>query len=169
MEIRTATLADRPAFLSLWKDFLIEHAKQGGHIEVCDENVLAFLGLFESYIAGGLFGATLIAWEGDEAVGLMMGGESPPGGLYIQTTRGRMYNIWGGYVRPEYRRKGISWAMLDLCPAIARKLGFDTMTSLIIPNDRVSSAHTLDWGAKVAESIAVFPLGETEHGRQRST
>ena len=169
MEIRQATLADRPAFLTLWKEFLIDHAKQGGVIEVCDENIRAYLGLFESYIAGGLFGGTFIAWEGDEAVGVLMGGETPPGGFYVRTTRGRTCTVWGTYIVPKHRRKGIAWALQDMARPLARKQGFDTLTSSIITSDPVSSANALNWGLKITEAIVTFPLGETEHGRQRST
>jgi GNAT superfamily N-acetyltransferase len=108
LEIRQATLNDRATFLALWKDFLIEHVKLGGHIEICDENLLAYLGLFESYIVGSLFGGTFIAWEGEEPVGILMGGETPPGGFYTRSTRGKTCTVWGIYVVPEHRRKGIA-------------------------------------------------------------
>lgn len=169
MEIRTATLADRAVFLSLWKDYMIAQAKAGGPIEVCDENLLAFLGLFESYIGGSLFGATLIAWEDDTAVGLLMGGESPSSGFHLRTTAGKVCTLWGVYVQPEHRRKGIGWALQDLGPKTARKMGFDTMLSSVIASDPISSANALNWGAEVREYLITFPLAESEHGRQRST
>ena len=169
MEIRTATLADRPKFLRLWKEYMIEQSKAGGSVLVCDENLIAFLGLFESYIAGSLFGFTLLAWEDDEAVGILLGGESPASGFHLQTREGKIATLWGIYVSPEHRRKGIGWALQDTARPLGRKLGFDTLLSSILTEDPVSNANALNWGAKITEYLIAFPLAESEHGRQRST
>jgi hypothetical protein len=64
--------------------------------------------------------------------------------------------------------KGIAWALQDMARPLARKQGFDTLVSSIVTTDPVSSANALNWGLKITEAIVAFPLGESEHGRQRS-
>jgi GNAT superfamily N-acetyltransferase len=162
VEIRQATLKDRPTFLSLWKDLMLEQAKAGSNIKVCDDNILAYLSLFQSYIAGSLFGFTLLAIEDGKPVGIGMGGELPPSGFYLQTTDGRTITTWGVYVLPEYRRRGIAKALQDEAHIQARRLGFDTVISSLVVGDPVSEANALNWGLKVTEHIISFPLGTSE-------
>jgi GNAT superfamily N-acetyltransferase len=168
MEIRQATLEDRQIFVTLWKDFMVEREKLGGAIEVCDENLLAYLSLFESYIAGSLFGFTLLAFEDEEPVGALLMGEYPPSGFNMKTKNGKTITAWGVYVRPEHRRSGIAWALQDEARVLGRRLGFDTVLSYIMSGDPVGQANALNWGFEVIESLMVFPLESSEHGKQRN-
>jgi GNAT superfamily N-acetyltransferase len=169
MEIRQATLSDRPRFLSLWKDFIIEQAKLGSPLEVCDDNLRTYLGLFESYITGSLFGFTLLATKADETVGVLMIGETPPNGLHFITRDGTVATLWGVYVQPEHRRKGICWALQDAGRPITLQLGFNTMRSTILADDPASNANALNWGAKISQHLISFPVADSEHGKQKST
>jgi GNAT superfamily N-acetyltransferase len=166
MEIRQAKLSDRQTFLNLWKEYLLDREKSGGTVLPSDDNLLAYLGLFESYIAGSLFGFTLLATEDGQVIGLGMGGEVPENGLRIETKLGRTITTWGVYVLPEYRQKGIAKTMQDRANTIAAGLGFDTVLSYLVAGEPVSKANALNWGLEILEHVIASPLGNPEDKEQ---
>jgi hypothetical protein len=162
VEIRQAKLEDRPDFLRLWKEYLIDYSKAGSPIEVCDENIISFLGLFESYIAGSLFGFTLLAFEDDTPIGVLLMGENPSSGFTLRTNLGRMATLWGVYVQSDHRRGGHAWALLDQGRILSSRLGFDSMVSSVLPGDPANKDYVSSGGAKTVEHIVAFPLADVE-------
>lgn len=162
--VHQATLKDRPAFARLWAAFLQEEFDHGSPLKGTQENLLEFVRLFETYVVGSLFGFTLLATNDDsgEAVGVLLGGERPPGGLRLDTIYGRTITLWGVYVDPGHRRSGVAWQLQGAGLDKGRALGFKTCLSAVLLGYTAGEANAFGWGALARETLIAVPLGK-EH------
>ena len=151
MELRLATYQDRPTFLRLWRPFMEEEARHGGQVEATDGNLLEYLRLFDSYTRGSLFGICLLA-QGDPntpPVGCLLGGEAPPGGLNLTLSHGKAATLWGVYVEPQARRKGLAGRLQDRGQLEAGRLGFDVVVSGVHTKNDIGEINAKHWGGGI--------------------
>jgi GNAT superfamily N-acetyltransferase len=113
IEVSKAKLSDRRHFMKLWKALLEEDLALGGDILPSEANLKQMMGLFTAYVNNMIPGVATVAKDGDTIVGVTMCGQSPPQTFWLESPRGESATVWGDYVLPEYRRRGISQKMLS--------------------------------------------------------
>jgi GNAT superfamily N-acetyltransferase len=165
--LRFADYRDRPKFLKLWKSFMHEEQQLGSLVHPSDYNLRQHCQLFESYTGGSLFGLCVLAEVGEEPVGILMVGEDYPGGLVLETDLGKSAQVWGVYVDPAYRKTGLAHRMQDFGLPETMKLGFDTVTSMVLDSE-AARANALNWGTKPYATLIYGTLGDL-YERQFST
>lgn len=138
----------------------------GSVILPTEENLREFLGLFESYTVGSLHGFCLLAEPpGAPAVGCVLVGEEPGLGLHLKTTIGRLAMLWGVYVEPEWRRRGVAWKLQDDGMIHIQGWGFDTVSSQVLLSSPEAEGNAFSWpgGAqRYATTILVDLRGHTD-------
>jgi GNAT superfamily N-acetyltransferase len=147
MNLRLAAWQDRGHFLRLWRQFMEEEAMYGSRVEPTDGNLLEYLRLFDSYVRGSLFGFCLLA-QGDqdpEPVACLLGGETPPGGLSLTLSHGKAATLWGVYVEPEHRRKGLAGRLQDRAKVEAREMGFKVTVSGVLASNEAGEVNAKHW------------------------
>lgn len=159
--IAAARPSDQGVFLHLWRHYLTEQLALGGDIPPTDENLREYLRIFDSYVGGWMHGGVLIAWSsGGEPVGVLLGGERP-GGWDLRSSRGgRVAWLLGVYVTPEWRRRGVAWALQDAAHTECRRLGFTEMQSTVVSGYTGGERNALGWGAQVVASVIRFDISE---------
>jgi GNAT superfamily N-acetyltransferase len=150
--IRQAQWEDRPIFAELWSHYLEDNYHEaGGQVLPSDENKLAYLKLFDSYTRGSLYGLVILAFDNERPVGVLLAGEEPPSGFYLDTDLGRIIEIWGVWVDPDYRKQGISTRMAAQGQKLAIELGFTCTMSSLIPQDAAAVANATSGGARILQ------------------
>jgi GNAT superfamily N-acetyltransferase len=149
------TLADREEFLLLWLRFAIEaHERLESPVLPSPANMSRWRLLWDSYRSGSLRGVTVCARDpGGHMIGCLMAGEIPDG-FSLETTRGKLCEVWGVYTTPDWRLRGVSKSMYRLAVARVKELGFDGAVSLVrfnIPARQNSDS----WGAS-RDAIVVY-------------
>lgn len=162
-EIQTLDRSNRPEFAAMWSEFLVEQAQLGSPIEPTFENELVFARLVDSYLRGSLFGFGLMILD-PEPCGCLLIGESPDRGLGLRTTWGRTATLWGVYIRPPYRQRGLAHQMQDLAIIKTRELGFASIVSDILQNDPARE-NALRFGAVPHATLIYVDLKENPRGR----
>jgi GNAT superfamily N-acetyltransferase len=147
--IREATLKDRPEFLRLYNEYLLEERKNGSHLPANLHNLNFFRRYFDAYVLGSLFGACLLWFpEGEEIPrGLALVGEQfdPPG---WESDLGRSCFIWGLYVEPPYRGQEVGLQLGQFGIKRGIEMGFKTVeTSVRTANNHGENA-VLKFGTK---------------------
>ncbi len=133
---RVATQSDRNVFIELWSEFLVEHRKHGSFILPTERTLKHFLGLFDDYTQCRKIGVTAIS-DCDHAIGMWgsvtADGSSPYDSDYPCTVYGH-----GTYVRPAYRRKGLSLGLWKRAEKLLRKRGVNAaIGSTIMANSHL--------------------------------
>lgn len=132
-QIRSAKKEDRENWFRLCRAYVEEQYEQGSIIKPSPPTWKQYLGLFDSYVViGSMPGLCLLAEAEGHLLGFALGGESPVW-LGFETTRGKSAILWGVYTVPEYRRQGISNALLMKSKEVGAELGFDCVISEILP------------------------------------
>ena len=148
--IRIAKLSDRPHFLRLWSRQLEEQEKEGSHLRSDMQNLYRCLDLFEAYTLGNDLGFCLLAQPDDakEPIGAVMAGE-----LLVpypfKTDLGKLATLWGVYVDPPFRGRGLGVKLFQEALEVGLKLGFDSVETYV----RTDNPH----GQQVAESFGTKP------------
>ena len=135
------TREHRPVFLTLWREYLKEQYDKGGPYLATNDNLLYFLAMYDAYDTGSLFGGTRFIYDSERCIGLLMGGEDYPNGCAIETRWGKVATVWGVYIIPEYRRKGVGLKLILAAQQHAKDLGFDTMVSHITSSMKEAVAN----------------------------
>ena len=107
---------DRLGFLTLWRPHLEEIYAAGGDLPPTEHNHLEFLKVYDSYVAGSLWGLCTLGWVGaaeGPPHGCLLFGEEPGGWAFDTERPGRAGFLWGVHVEPDRRRQGLAWAMQD--------------------------------------------------------
>lgn len=118
----------------MWNEFLVDREKNGGDFVANGKALRYFETIFNLYVTGERKGVCLIAgsessiqrYYGQGRMGVTLWGEGPAD--YIDFVRGPVAFGWGVYVRPEFRRIGLSLSMRELASEELRKLGFRRVT-----------------------------------------
>lgn len=152
MNIHEATSKDRELWFPLWRKFVEEQYALGGTIVPDRTTWKQFLELYVSYTEGSLFGFILLAESPDGALlGTTMAGEMPAG-PHFSTTLGKCAMVWGIYTIPEYRRQGVSKALMTRGKELCSDLGFQTVVSEVLPLEHLK---------KNAASVQAEPISLT--------
>lgn len=131
--IRQATLDDRPEFLRLWQAYLTTQRKEGNYLWDNLHNLHLFLGFFEAYVQGSLKGCVVLCQpeEVDHPVGVAMGGQTVDRPEW-ETDLGETAILWGLYVEPEYRGRGISAKLFQRAREYGLSVGIQTIETVIL-------------------------------------
>jgi GNAT superfamily N-acetyltransferase len=148
--IREATRLDRPEFLRLYYDYLLEERKLGSSLPASLHNLTFFRKYFDAYTMGCLFGACLL-WFPDEEPetprGLALVGEEweTPG---WETDLGRVCYIWGLYVEPPYRGRGVGLQLGQFGIKRGIEIGFDTVRTAVLYSNQHGENAALKFGTE---------------------
>jgi ribosomal protein S18 acetylase RimI-like enzyme len=121
--VRAAHRRDRPLFAHRWRSYLEEVWQAGGDIRPTDRSLGAYLGLFDAYLSGELFGVVTLAGEGEAVLLCGEGWGTPP----LDSRYDRIITITGVYVIPAARGQGWGKALIWDAGARVRRMGFDAM------------------------------------------
>jgi ribosomal protein S18 acetylase RimI-like enzyme len=155
--IRHATMQDRTRFLQLWGAHILEQEKDGSKLLATTANLYKFLDYFESYIQGSLFGIVSIAEVDGESVGVCMAGEFAQEDTW-DTTLGKLANLWGVYVEPEHRGKGLGVKLFATVLERGRELGFDAVETYVRVDNEHGQRVAKAFGTKVYIQQHIAPL-----------
>ena len=161
-KVRLAKWADRHTFFQMWRPLLEVQHSLGSIVLPTDRNLREFGQLFESYTVGSLFGFGIVAEVVDKPVGFGMFGEDA-GGLDVETNLGRTGIIWGTWVDPAWRRRGISHRMLDLGYQEAYQMGFRCVMTSVLLSSKEASANAFNYPGVKAYSTMVYNKLEVNH------
>jgi ribosomal protein S18 acetylase RimI-like enzyme len=146
--IRSATLQERPAFMRLWAEHLEEQEKDGSHLLATRGNLYRFLDYFESYIGGSLFGLCVVCEVDDDLVGVVLAGEFATPDNW-ETSLGKLGTLWGVYVIPPFRGRGIGVKLFARAKEMGVEMGFDTIETYIRVNNPQGKAVAAAAGTAV--------------------
>lgn len=135
--------------MRLFQEYLIEERKQGSHLVDSTHNLNYFRKYFDAYVIGSLFGSCLLWFpEGDTTPrGMALVGEQwEPAGW--ESDLGRSCVIWGLYVEPAYRGKGISLQLGEFGIQRGIEIGFDTVTTSVLDDNTNGENAALKFGTK---------------------
>ena len=135
--LRAATAKDRKTFMTLWRAYQQDQYDSGGDILPNQHNAMEALSLFQGYTNGYLKGVVVLAEDDGEPVGVAMIGEGHSGGGPCFELRGQSWfvTVWGDYVVPSHRRRGVSHKMLNYCQEYLHGLGARTYLLSAIPTE----------------------------------
>ena len=152
--IRSATLKDREQFLRLWSRHMTEQVKEGSHLVANLRNLYRCLDLFEAYVEGNLFGMCVVhETVENELVGISLGGELANRDEF-ETDLGKLATLWGVYVDPPWRGKGIGVKLFQEMLRLGLEMGFDSVETYV----RITNTH----GQRVASAFGTTPY-MTQH------
>ena len=159
--IVNAVYEDRPKFMDIWMEMMKQEREAGSYIHDTTKNLLNYTGYFDTYTMGQLFGTCLLwmeqPWESPQAV--IMAGEDFKTEAW-DTDRRSSATLWGGYVRPEFRRKNIGKEMMyAICPELL-KLGFSHVETRVRVDNKGGHREALDLGLEFESHLYVGDLGE---------
>ena len=103
----------------------------GSPVEPSSRSVAAHTQLFDCYDVGVLFGGALVVCDETIIVGILMWGEQPYPALDIDTNLGRCATLWGIYILPDYRNKGLGDPLMNKMFDDAKDLGFNTVSTIM--------------------------------------
>jgi ribosomal protein S18 acetylase RimI-like enzyme len=157
MPTRLAQLSDRAEFLRLWSEHLFEQEKDGSKFLATTNTLYRFLDYYESYINGSLFGVIYFYVVDGKKVGVCMGGEFAIPDAW-DTTLGKLAVLWGVYVEPEHRGKGIGVKLFAALFSHAKELGFDAIETYVRVDNEHGKRVAKAFGTKVYIEQHIAPL-----------
>ena len=159
IEVRKAEPSERGDFMRLWKQFIIEDLANGGDILPSERNLKQMVALWMLYESKELPGINVAAFDGDQLIGVTMTGQTPSGSFWLESPRGVSVTIWGEYVLPAYRRRGVSHKMLNLTLEYITKFeGIYFAYTTVQPNVAATS-NALRFGATIAGQQVIYEFG----------
>ena len=166
-KVRLAKWTDRHTFFQMWRPLLEVQHSLGSIVLPTDHNLREFGQMFESYTVGSLFGLGVVAEVGDKPVGFLLFGEEI-GGLNVETSVGRTGIVWGSWVDPAWRRRGISHQMLTFGYGEAHQMGFRCVMSSVLLDSKEANANALNYpGVKAYATMIYNQLEDPPHGERK--
>ena len=162
--IRETTYQDRQDFLRLWAEYLTEQRKQGSFTHDSKRNLMNFRSYFDSYTLGNLHGFTLF-WtpaESEAPQGVVMAGEDWGGMSEWDTDREKTAVLWGVYVRPEYRGKGIGLELEFAALPVGLRLGFTHVETMVRTGNEHGSDMAFGFGTKPYAALHLADLRDIQ-------
>lgn len=129
--VRLAKPRDIGLFKKLWRLYLEEQTENGSLLLPVEENVDVFANIFRMYIDPTIpedaqkDGVVLFISD----VAFIMWGDS---GDMVKTKLGRTAYLWGVYVKPEYRRKGLSEMLHKEAMKHLLSMGFESLYGTVL-------------------------------------
>lgn len=157
--IVNAVYEDRPKFLDIWMEMIQQERDSGSHIHATTKNLLNYARYFDAYTRGQMFGGCLFwmpqPWEPPQAV-IMFGEDFKTEDW--DTDRPSCATLWGGYVRPEFRRQNIGREMMyAICPELL-KLGFHNIETRVRVENKGGHREALALGLEFESHLYVGDL-----------
>ena len=152
--VRRATPNDATLFQELWKEYLEDQAEKGGDIVPDPRSLRTFVQLFHKYTEGDLSGLVLLGARGNA---VLMWGDPV---IELTLRFGRVAQGWGTYVRPEFRRKGISKQLRDLAVPALREAGFDAVLGTGLIGNEEGLINGVGYGFEIYAQQGVLRLKE---------
>jgi len=110
-----------------------QQAKEGSLILPNDKNLQLFTELFKLYVTGKLVGLVLLISDDSKDIGIHMDGVPPSA---PELTIGKYTMLWGDYLEPEYRGKGITHELYKVAMEWTYENGFTGGISGILVGDQ---------------------------------
>ncbi len=148
--IREATLDDRAQFSRLYMEFLKDQREQGSYILPSVANLARSRNMYEVYTTGTADGVCLLWYPSDAeepAAVLLAGTHLPP--FDWDTSLGRVAQLWGVYVEPRHRGKGITMKLFERAMEIGLGQGYATIQTHVL----CGNSH----GERVAREFGTRP------------
>jgi GNAT superfamily N-acetyltransferase len=111
VDIRLATWDDVDPFMELWEDYLISHERLGSDIRATDKTIGFFKELLLAYLDGDFLGVPLMAWVGEEPVGVLLWGQLPPAPFDL--VEERCVTDFGTFTALRFRCMGVGTALRE--------------------------------------------------------
>ena len=121
IRVRRAMLQDEASFRVLWQRFAMQQFDEGSLILPTHYNLNIHTALFRSYVSNPATGLVLLVTDGAKDVGLHMEGVIQGG---FELSIGPYTMLWGDYLDPEYRGKGISHLIYEAAMKWTYEHGF---------------------------------------------
>ena len=156
-----ATYEDRPAFLSLWMEFMEEERKDGSPIHATTRNLLNYAGYFDAYMMGQNKGLCMF-WKPqllDPPVAVVLCGEEFKLGEW-DTDRPNCAILWGVYVRPEFRGRNIGLGLELAGLPVGLKLGFHYIETMVRTTNKYGEINALAFGTEAVSQLHVADVRE---------
>lgn len=158
--VRKAKIDERGPYLRMWKEFLVEDLSLGGDILPNERNLKQMMGLFTAYDSHLIPGVNVSAWRGEDLVGVAMCGQTPPTDFWLESPRGVSATVWGEYVHPDYRRRGISLRMLQyIQDVMVSEMGIDYAYTTVNRND-AAEANAQSWCGDFLAKTFIYKVGQ---------
>ena len=155
------TRADRKLFCTLWREFLEEMNDD----PPSDYNIQAAKDLMMFYTRNEVQGIVVFAMEGDTVVGVGMAGLQPPGIWQgFDDGYGLTGTLWGIYIRPEYRRKGMSHALLDWGQTHPKMKGIKGYWASVRNTSEAAMQNALRYSDGKSKALQIF--GHSSEGME---
>lgn len=114
-------LQDIASFRTLWQGFM-EQQHEEGSLQLPNEyNLDLYTNLFKAYLSGEATGLVLFVTDGTKDVGVYMDGVIVGG---FELSIGTYTMMWGTYLEPEYRGRGITHQIGDAAMKWTLEKGF---------------------------------------------
>ena len=148
--------ADLPAFEVMLRRYLLEQRKDGSPVRVTKKTVDFYRELADSYLRGSLFGGLVLAEEGGQLAGFVLGGEDTGGGSRLDTDLGRVLIVWAIWVEKTHRKVGTALTMLRFAQLKSLELGFEVAVMSVREENKQGLALVRAMGVQPVERIFTF-------------
>jgi len=150
--IRNATPQDAALFGSLWIELLESHQEYGGDILPTERTMAYFRGVFQAYTEEERQGVVLFGARNNA---VLMWGELESDFPYDHPW-GRWAMGWGVYVRPDFRKQGISSALRQRGANELSLMDFETILGGLATGNSPARESIIQFGGTIfGEQVAV--------------
>ena len=139
--------------------YLAEQQAAGDPVLLTTRSVDGFRALASSYLTGSLFGIVVLAETPKGPAGFVLVGEQP-GQPMLDTTLGRVANVWIAWTPQDRRKGGVALAMLSFGRPYLVEMGFKTASMSVRADNERGRRLSESFGAVLAEHFYTFPLAE---------
>ncbi len=153
--IHKATAKDRRLFLTMWKEYLTELQDLGGEMIPTPKTMAFFGNIFDAYVTTTIRGVVLMAGSR----GVLMEGAYANQASH-DTTYEPMAHSWGGYTRPDHRRKGVSRKLRESMNKALREMGFKTILAGAHAGNPIGAEAMCARGFESVQDLMVLRLEE---------
>jgi len=137
---------EQDIFMELWKEGVESQFKMGSSVVPSVKTMDFFLDVFNSYASSELKGVCLF---GASENAVLLWGETGSDFPW-ESTMGKWAMGWGTYVRPAYRRQGVSRLLRNQAMRYLNAMGIETVTGTSISRNIAGKESMTCYGADVA-------------------
>ena len=162
--IREAVYEDRAIFLRLWASYLSDQHKNGSMTLDTNRNLINFRSYFDAYTLGDLDGFILL-WtppESEDPQGVVMAGEDTGGSKWWDVAHEKTAILWGVYVDPEYRGKGIGLQLEFAALPVGLRIGFTHVETMVRTVNEHGSDMAFGFGTAPYATMHIADLREVQ-------
>ncbi len=131
-----ATTNDVFGAMHLWELYLEENLDDGGTVEPSKYNLDFFLLLVQWYLRDCTVGITMLAWEGQTPIGILIWGA--PLMSSLTQAGGRRAIGWGTYVMPQWRKTNVATELRTKAREHLKEFGFTKLDGTVDPRNQAA-------------------------------